>query len=82
MVFGLNKSRTLNFDDGFGNVETDGREVIGTMNEEDCHRFIVFVEANYYYYYYHYYYHDYSHSYNHHFLYSHFVFSRKTRSAV
>lgn len=77
-MFGLNKIRTINFDDVFGNVETDGREVIGTMNEEDCHRFIVFVEANYYYYYYH----DYSYSYNHHFLYSHFVLSRKTHSVV
>jgi hypothetical protein len=35
-MFGLNKSRTLNFDYVFRNVETDRRDVIGTMNEEDC----------------------------------------------
>ena len=80
-MVGLNKGRTLNFDDVYGNAEKDGREIIGTMNEDDCVRYIVFVETNYYYYYY-YYYHDYSYSYNHHFLYSHFVFARKTRSVV
>ena len=80
-MLGLNKSRTLNFDDVFGNAEADEREVTGTMNEEDWHTFVVFVEANYYYYYY-YYYHDYSYSYNQHFLYIHFVFSRKTRSVM
>jgi len=61
----------MNFDDVFGNGETDGRKVIGTMNEEDYVRYIVFVKTNYYYYYY--YYHDYSYSYINHFLYSHFV---------
>jgi len=77
-MFGLDKSRTFKFGDVFGNVEKDGQDVIGTRNEEDCVRYIVFVETNNYYYYYH----DYSYSYNQHFLYSHFVFSRKTRSVV
>jgi len=40
-MFGLKKSRTFIFRDVFGNVETDGWEVIGTVNEEDCVRYIV-----------------------------------------
>lgn len=40
-MFGLKKSRTFNFHDVFGNVETDGWGVIGTVNEENCVRRVV-----------------------------------------
>ena len=46
------------------------------MNEEDRHKHLVFVEADYYYYYYC------NYSYNYHYLYSHVVFSRKALSVL